>query len=91
MDDVKKAEYMKSKIGESFDGVISSVTEWGVFVELPNCIEGLVRKEKLGESVEYNEKSHALICEDKVWRIGDEMTVTCDSVENGKINFIPTN
>ncbi|MBR6788369.1 MAG: ribonuclease R [Clostridia bacterium] len=91
VDDVKKAEYMKSKIGESFDGVISSVTEWGVFVELPNCIEGLVRKEKLGESVEYNEKSHALICEDKVWRIGDEMTVTCDSVENGKINFIPTN
>jgi ribonuclease R len=42
VDDLKKAEYMEDKIGEEFEGIISSVTSFGVFVELPNTIEGLV-------------------------------------------------
>ncbi|MGM8317422.1 S1 RNA-binding domain-containing protein, partial [Clostridium perfringens] len=40
--DLKKAEYMKDRIGEIFDGIISSVTGFGAFVELPNTVEGLV-------------------------------------------------
>ena len=42
VDDLKKAEYMSERIGEEFDGIISSVTSFGLFVELPNTIEGLV-------------------------------------------------
>ncbi len=42
-DDLKKAEYMSQFIGEEFEGIISSVTSFGMFVELPNTIEGLVR------------------------------------------------
>ena len=39
---LKKAEYMQNHIGEEYEGVISGVTKWGVYVELPNTVEGLV-------------------------------------------------
>ena len=48
VDDLLKAKFMKNKIGEEYDGVISGVTEWGIFVELASGIEGLVRVESLG-------------------------------------------
>ena len=47
VDDMKKAEYMESHIGEEFEGVISGVQEFGFFVELPNTIEGLVKLENM--------------------------------------------
>ena len=87
-DDLKKAEYMKTRVGETFDGVVSSVTEWGLFVELPNTVEGLVRKETLGEAVEYNDKLHLLKSGDETYYIGRALKIKCDSVENGKINFL---
>ncbi len=86
-DDVKKAEYMKAHIGETFEATVSSVTEWGVFAELPNCIEGLVRREALGTNTEYNEKLHIMKAGDEVYSIGKKIKVVCESVENGKINF----
>lgn len=46
---LKKVEYMSDHIGEEFEGVISGVTEWGFFVELPNTVEGLVRITELAE------------------------------------------
>ena len=46
-DDMKKAEYMESKIGEEYDGIVSSITKFGIFVELDNTVEGLVRYEKM--------------------------------------------
>ena len=39
---LKKVEYMEEHLGEEFEGVISSVTKWGIYVELPNTIEGLI-------------------------------------------------
>lgn len=49
VDDMKMAEYMEEHIGEVFEGLISSVTNFGMFVELPNTIEGLVRMDALSD------------------------------------------
>ncbi|MBQ3408832.1 MAG: ribonuclease R [Clostridia bacterium] len=47
-EDIKKAEYMQDKIGMEYDGIISSITSFGIFVELENTVEGLIRFENLG-------------------------------------------
>lgn len=46
-DKLKKCEYMSERIGQEFDGVISGVTNWGLYVELPNTVEGLIRMQDL--------------------------------------------
>lgn len=77
-DDLKKAEFMQDKIGEEFDGVISSVTNFGLFVELPNTIEGLVHVSYLTDDYyHFDEKYMAMIGErtGNVFRIGDEISV----------------
>ena len=77
-DDLKKAEYMLDKIGEEYDGIISSVTNFGMFVELPNTIEGLVHVSYLTDDYyRYDERHYAMIGErtGTVYRIGDEITV----------------
>ena len=77
-DDLKKAEYMQDKIGEEFDGVISSVTGFGLFVELPNTVEGLVHVSYLTDDYyHFDERSYSMIGErtGNVLRIGDEITV----------------
>ena len=54
--DIKMAEYMEQHIGEEYDGIISSITSFGVFVELENTVEGMIRFDKLGdEYFEYDE------------------------------------
>ena len=75
---LKKAEYMQSKIGEEYEGIICSVTQFGVFVELENTIEGLVRFDNLGnEYYEYDEDRKILIGEKtkETFKIGDKMIV----------------
>ncbi|MGN7194542.1 ribonuclease R [Bacillus mycoides] len=77
-DEMKKAEYMVDKIGEEYDGMISSVTNFGLFVELPNTIEGLVHVSYLTDDYyRYDEKHFAMIGErtGNVFRIGDEITI----------------
>lgn len=76
-DDLKKAEYMSSKIGEEFEGIISSVTSFGFFVELHNTVEGLVRVQDLTEYFIYDEKNHRFIGErsNKQYRLGDPIRV----------------
>ncbi len=77
-DDMKKAEYMQSKIGEEYDGIISSVTSFGIFVELENTVEGLVRFEDLGdEYFFYDEQKKILRGEktNKVYKIGDKIRI----------------
>ena len=77
-EDIKKAEYMENKIGEEFDGIISSVTNFGVFVELDNTIEGLIRYENLGEEYFiYNEEKREAIGENshKSYKIGDKVKI----------------
>ena len=76
--DIKKAEYMENKIGEIYDGIISSVTNFGIFVELDNTVEGLIRYEKLGDEYYiYNEETRQAIGErtNKIYKIGDKVKI----------------
>ncbi len=76
--DVKKAEFMQSKIGEEYEGIISNITSFGVFVELDNTVEGLIRFENLGdEYFIYDEDNKQLIGENTgiVFNIGDNIKI----------------
>jgi len=78
VDDLKKTEFMEDKIGQQFDGIISSVTNFGMFVELPNTIEGLVHVSYMVDDYyRFDERHYAMIGErtGNVYRIGDEITV----------------
>lgn len=82
-DDLKKAEYMQDKVGETFDGVISSVMGFGLFVELANTVEGLVHVSDLTDDYyKYDERSYSMIGErtGTVFRIGDEITIKVANV-----------
>lgn len=89
-EDCYKAEYMNAHIGESFAGVISSVTEFGFYVELPNTVEGLVRIDSLPSAYDFDGHiSLRPVTGGKSFTIGDEVTVTCVKAEvsSGKIDF----
>lgn len=75
---LKKAEFMLDKIGEEFDGIISGVTGFGMFVELDNTVEGLIRLSDLSDDYYHFHELHmALIGErtSRVFRIGDEVRI----------------
>ena len=75
---MKKAEYMEDKIGEVYDGIISAITNFGIFVELENTIEGLIRFENLGdEYFIYDEQNKTLIGENSkvLYKIGDKIKI----------------
>ena len=77
-EDLKKAEYMESRIGEEYEGIVSSITSFGMFVELENTIEGLIRFDDLGdEYFIYDEDRKQLIGEhsNKVYKIGDKVKI----------------
>ncbi|WP_342575678.1 ribonuclease R [Paenibacillus sp. FSL M8-0142] len=75
---LKKAEFMLDKVGEEFEGIISSVTSFGMFIELENTVEGLIRLSALTDDYYHFDEGHmALIGErtSKVFRIGDDVKV----------------
>ena len=75
---LKKVEYMQERIGEEFEGVISGITKWGAYVELPNTIEGLVHVVNMTDDhYEYWEDRHELIGErtHHVYRLGQTVRV----------------
>ncbi len=81
---MKKAEYMKQFIGETFEGVISGITTWGIYVELPNTIEGMVRVTNLkGDYYYYDEEQYIMIGEHtkKTYKLGEKVKVVVDSVD----------
>jgi ribonuclease R len=88
-----KAEYMGRYIGEEFDGVISSVSSFGFFVELANSVEGLVRIENLPESgLQYNDVASLTDRNGRqLYTIGDIMKirVTAADVSTGQVEFEP--
>jgi len=91
-DALKKAEFMLDKVGEEFEGLISSVTNFGIFVELPNTVEGLIRMVDLTDDYyNYHEAQHMLVGErtGRIFRLGDEVKVrvTKVNVDERNIDF----
>ncbi|VTT45083.1 ribonuclease R [Streptococcus porcinus] len=88
---MKKAEYMEEHIGETFDGIVSSVVKFGLFVELPNTIEGLIHVTSLPEYYNYNERTMTLQGEKsgKVFKVGQAIQVKLVKAdkETGDIDF----
>ena len=81
---LKKCEYMAKHIGEEFEGVISGVTEWGFFVELPNTVEGLVRVTELKDDFyQFYEDTYELVGEatNKRYKLGQKVNVVVESTD----------
>lgn len=93
VEDLKKAEYMKERIGEEYEGIISNVTSFGMFIELENTVEGLVRISNIDDDYYmYDEKHHTMIGErsKRTFRIGDVLNIRVDKVDiaNKNIDFV---
>lgn len=91
-DKLKKTEYMEDHIGEEFEGVISGVTAWGIYVELPNTVEGLVHVSKLpGDYYVYNESAYEMTGEHtgRAFKLGMPVKVKVDGTDrvNRTIDF----
>ena len=89
---LKKAEYMLEHVGEEYDGVISGVTGWGFYVELPNTVEGLVHIMTLKDDYyNFDEENYRLVGEQhgRVFRLGEPVRVRVRNAEpaNRTIDF----
>ena len=91
-DKLKKVEYMEQHLDEEFDGVISGITSWGIYVELPNTVEGLVHVSKLtGDYFYYDENACEMVGENtgRSYRLGMPLRIRvagCDRF-NRTIDF----
>lgn len=91
VDDYYKAVFMSDKVGDEFEGHISGITNFGIFVELPNGVEGMISLDSLSDYYIYNERSRTLVGETtkKVYKIGQKHKVKLIKVEveTRKIDF----
>lgn len=84
VDKMKKAEYMEQFVGEAFEGIISGLTTWGMYVELPNTIEGMVRVADIpGDYYYYDEDLHRMVGEHtgKVFKLGQDIKILVAGVD----------
>ncbi len=91
MDDLRKAQYLSERIGEEYNGFISSITPFGMFVQLENTIEGLIRIEDLKDSIyEFDKESITLKgMSGNIFRIGENVRIRVESasIMTRKIDF----
>ena len=92
-DALKKVEYMEDKVGEIYEGIISGVTGWGLYVELPNTIEGMVALNQMDDDFyEFDDKNMLVYGKrtKKSYRLGDRVTVSVSKVDRmmGTIDFM---
>lgn len=81
---LKKCQYMMNYIGEEFEGIISGITSYGIYVELPNTVEGMIRTQNLnGETYIFDEKNYELTGSrsGKVYRLGEPIKVIMNSAD----------
>ncbi len=84
LEKIKMCEYMEERIGEEFEGIISSVTSFGMFVELSNTIEGLVHVENMNDDYYYFDEVNVMLTgkhSNKVYKIGDKIKVKVISAD----------
>lgn len=91
-DALKKAQYMSDKIGEEFEGMVSSITNFGIFVELPNTVEGLVHISNMTDDYyHFDDRQMIMIGEhtNRQFRIGDKLRVrvTNVNIDESSIDF----
>lgn len=79
-DDVKKCQYAETIVGQVFDGIVSGVTENGIYCSLPNTVEGFVSVDKLGGYFKYNRDKFCLYNDAVTISLGDKMQITVSSV-----------
>lgn len=91
---LKKVQYMENKIGQIFEGVISGLTAWGIYVELPDTVEGMIHVSRLlGDYYYYNEEACEMIGRDtgRCYKLGQKIKIMVDGVDylQKSIDFVP--
>ena len=92
-DKIKKVEYMEKHIGEVFEGVISSITTWGIYVELQNTIEGMIRvNDLLDDYYYYDEDNYEMVGKEtgRTFKLGQKVSVEVAKTDklSRQIDFI---
>ncbi len=89
VDDIRKAQYMGKHIGEEFEGIISGVQAYGLFVELENTCEGFIPVETMDGYYSYDEARFSLFDKDKRFSLGDRVKIRVFSVSipDGRTEF----
>ena len=90
---LKKVQYMEDHIGELYEGVISGITQWGIYVELPNTVEGLIHVSDLqGDYFYYDESAYEMVGKDSglTYKLGQRLTIQVKDVDRfmRTINFV---
>ncbi len=90
---MKMTEYMTYHIGEEFDGIISGVTNFGIYVELENCVEGMVRLDVMNNDYyEYQPEQYRVIGKktNKIYALGDKVRIKVENVQMNEreIDFV---
>ncbi len=83
-DAMKKAEFMVDKVGETYDGIISSVTKFGIFVELPNTIEGLIHVNNLKQDYFHFIENHMALVGERTGmtlKIGQKVQIRVEKAD----------
>ena len=90
VDDLKKAQFMAERIGEEYDGIVSSVTSFGMFVQLENTIEGLVHFSNMEDDFYFFDEGNYMIVGERTkrtYRLGDEVRIKVIGADIGKKNI----
>ena len=75
---MKKVEYMEQFVGDCFDGTISGMTTWGMYVELPNTVEGMIHVTSLKGDYYYFDEEHQMMVGEhtkKTYRLGESVRI----------------
>ena len=91
---LKKAQYMEGRLGETYTGIISGVTAWGIYVELPDTVEGMIRISDLTDDFYYyDEKKYILVGErtGKTYTLGQKMKIKVAGTDTARrtVDFVP--
>lgn len=81
---LKKVQYMENRIGQIFEGVVSGITAWGIYVELPDTVEGMIHVSRLaGDYYYYKEEDYEMVGRDtgRAFKLGQKLRIMVDGVD----------